>query len=298
MSDICIHSMTGFARQNGVEDVYSWQWELKSVNGKGLDIRIRLPSGADRLEIPARERIGKALKRGNISATLELRRVEVKSASLTINRAYIETLVALQQDLGLLVDQTPPRLTDLLSLRGVMEAPEPEAAQEDTSAQDKAILDGLDAALAALVDTRRSEGRRLSAVLAGHLDLVERLTLEARSAATLQTAAVAAKLKAQVTVLLEGASVPEDRMVAEIALLAAKADPTEEVDRLEAHVAAARELLVADGAVGRKLDFLAQEFNREANTLMSKAAEMAVTRLGLELKTVIDQFREQVQNVE
>jgi uncharacterized protein (TIGR00255 family) len=298
MSVPFLFSMTGYARTVGTEAAFSWQWELKSVNGKGLDLRIRLPGGYDRLEIPARERMGKLLKRGNVNATLDVRRSDAKSAGPTINRAALEAFIARQRDLAGLVDQALPRLEDIIGLRGMSDVVE-ETSETDTGALDAALLRGLDDALAALSETRAGEGRRLGDLLTGHIDAIESLTAQARTAASLQPQAVAEKLRTALAALLdEGQKISEDRLAAEIALLASKADATEELDRLEAHISATRELLAGGGSIGRKLDFLAQEFNREANTLMSKAAEMAVTRLGLELKTVIDQFREQVQNVE
>lgn len=299
MSVSFLFSMTGYARAAGTEAAYSWQWELKSVNGKGLDLRVRLPGGYDRLEITARERMSKILRRGNVNATLEVRRTEGKAAGPTINRAALEAFVARQRDLAGLVDQSLPRLEDIIGLRGMSDAVEETGEVPDTGALDAALLRGLDEALTALSDTRAGEGRRLGDLLTGHLDAIELLTTQARTAASLQPQAVADKLRTALAALLDdGQKISEDRLAAEIALLASKADATEELDRLEAHISATRELLAAGGPIGRKLDFLAQEFNREANTLMSKAAEMAVTRLGLELKTVIDQFREQVQNVE
>jgi uncharacterized protein (TIGR00255 family) len=293
--------MTGFARTGGTEAAHVWQWELKSVNGKGLDLRVRLPSGFDRLDIPARERLGRVLMRGNVSATLEIRRTsEARSQPFQVNHAVLEAFLTLQQQLHGKVSPALPNLTDLLAVRGILEGPETETARPaDTAEQDAHLLAGLEEAVSALQQARAAEGQRLSALLHSHLDQIAALTAEARAAASLQPQALSDKLRRQVAGLLaDGVPVAEERLAQEIAILAAKADATEELDRLEAHVAAGRDLLTAGGAAGRKLDFLAQEFNREANTLVSKASELAVTRLGLELKTVIDQFREQVQNIE
>lgn len=300
-----IASMTGYARTSGSHGALSWAWEAKSVNGRGLDLRLRLPNGLDRLDIPAREALQAALKRGSVSTQLEIKRSSTGRA-VSIDFDLIDRILAAQDRLRSKVDLSLPRLTDLLQLRGVMDVAEGEAVDEATqAAEDAALLAGLAQLLVQLSQARLAEGARLGALLLAHLAEIERLTQEARRLAALQPQAAAERFRQALARLLgDGVApvaedrLPPDRIAAEIALLAVKCDATEELDRLTAHVAQGRDLLAVGGPIGRKLDFLAQEFNREANTLVSKSADIGVTRLGLDLKTAIDQFREQVQNIE
>ncbi len=300
--------MTGYARTSGSHGgshggssgALNWTWEAKSVNGRGLDLRLRLPNGLDRLDIPAREALQAALKRGSVTVQLEIKR-SAAGRAVSIDFDLIDRILAAQDRLHSKVDLSLPRLTDLLQLRGVMEVAEGEAVDDAAQGEeDAALLAGLSQLLAQLSQARLAEGARLGALLLTHLAEIERLTGEARQLAALQPQAAAERFRQALTRLLGDGAAPvaEDRLAAEIALLAVKCDATEELDRLTAHVAQGRDLLAAGGPIGRKLDFLAQEFNREANTLVSKSADIGVTRLGLDLKTAIDQFREQVQNIE
>jgi uncharacterized protein (TIGR00255 family) len=293
-----LSSMTGFARVPGEHEGLAWFWELRSVNGKGLDLRLRLPAGFEALEPPLRERTQKVLKRGNVQAALAITRSE-SQPRLRINETVLEEVLKLAMALRRRLDAPPVSVEGLLQIRGVVEVAEPEPDEGAESARNAALLASYEEALARLAAARRAEGGRLVAVLAGHLDRIAQLTAEARANPALAPEAVRARIAEQVGRLI-GQSPPldSDRLSQEAILAAVRADVREETDRLEAHVAQARELLSAGDAVGRRLDFLAQEFNREANTLCSKSIDTALTRTGLELKTVIDQMREQVQNIE
>lgn len=299
--------MTGFARAEGADPTRpgtTCTWEVRSVNGKGLEVRWRIPPGYEGLEIAVREAANRHFKRGNLSVTLSVSRAEEQPA-YRINEALLDQVMALiarwQRERGADADVASPRLDGLLSLRGVLEpVTEGEPSLEAREARDAALVTILDDALQKLAAARAEEGARLEAVLTDHLDTIAALTGQAAEAAALRPDAVKARLKDQVAALLESQSqISEDRLATELALLAVKGDVREELDRLRAHIAQARELIAGDnGPVGRRLDFLCQEFNREANTLCSKAQDVALTRIGLELKAVIDQFREQVQNIE
>jgi len=291
-------SMTGYARSEGAQDGVSWYWEARSVNSKGQDIRCRVPPGQDALDAAARDAAGKAFKRGSISLSLQVDRGERKT-ELKINDAALDQILALQQSLSDRVDASPPRLDVLLSVRGIAETTELPEDEETVARRDRAMRDSLADTLARLAEARVAEGGRLMTVLQAQLADVARLTAAAAGVAETQPAQLRARLEQQVADLLEAKiGVSEERLAQEAALLAGKADVREEIDRLNSHIEAARALLEDGGVVGRKLDFLCQEFNREANTLCSKATDIALTRIGLDLKAVIEQFREQVQNVE
>lgn len=302
-----IASMTGFARAEGPDPTRpgtTCTWEVRSVNGKGLETRWRIPPGYDGLEIAVREAVGRRLKRGNVSVTLSVSRVE-EQVSYRINEALLDQIMQAarhwQIKTGDIAGVKAPRLDGLLALKGVLEpVGETDDLPEDREARDAALIAILDEGLTALAEARSAEGARMEAILAGHLDTIADLVEQAAGTADLRPEAVKARLKEQVAALLDAQTqISEDRLAQELALLAVKGDVREELDRLRAHIGQARDLLAADkGPVGRRLDFLCQEFNREANTLCSKAQDVALTRIGLDLKAVIDQFREQVQNIE
>jgi len=294
-----IHSMTGFARAEGQDDDCSWGWEARSVNGKGLDVRCRLPTGFEALEQRVRERAKQTLRRGNVSLTLTLTRTRA-AALRRLNEDVFNSIAALLPDLAARVpDATPASLDGLLALRGVLESGDEGFTDAQMEQLEPSLMAGLDVALAALTDMRTAEGGRLAEVLSGQIDAIDELSAEAAKLAAVQPDTIARRLKEQVEALLgEVPPLPAERLAQEAALLMTKADVSEELDRLAAHVAAARELMSADAAIGRKLDFLCQEFNREANTLCSKSADVDLTRVGLDLKAAIEQFREQVQNIE
>lgn len=288
--------MTGFARAEGETGGLSWVWEARSVNGRGLDVRCRLPSGLDRLDPVVRAEVAKHLKRGNVSLTLSVSRA-AGAPPFTVDRSVLDQVLALQSDLMGRVDRAPPRLENLLQIPGVLERGGPAEAIDE--AAEKALLAGFSQALKRLVAARAEEGQRLGAVLLGQVEEIERLAAEAASSASLRPDAVKERLKAQIRELLDAVpALPEERLAQELALMAAKGDIREELDRLSAHVGQARDMLKEGGAIGRRLDFLSQEFNRESNTLCSKSQDVTLTRIGIQLKSVIDQFREQIQNVE
>jgi len=288
--------MTGFARATGESDGRSWNWEVKSVNGKGLDVRCRLPSGSDALEATVRAQAGERLKRGNLSVSLTVKRDQAQGqyrVNEDLLRHLLETAIA--------TDTTfQPRVDVLMSVKGVVEtADEADEDEDQKKARDAKMLIDLGVALNALATMRGEEGQRLGVVLSAQVDEIERLTGAAAALAENQPAAIRARLVASLADLLGAApALSEDRLMQETALLATRADVREELDRLRAHIAAARQLIADGNVVGRKLDFLCQEFTREANTLCSKAQDVVMTRIGIELKTVIEQFREQVQNIE
>lgn len=298
---VSIASMTGYARAEGRDASTSWLWEAKSVNGKGLDVRCRLPHGLDGVEIAARDLTTRKLKRGNVQLSLNLTAV-AQGPGLRVNKEFLEELVALVDELGPSHQNiAPARWDGLLAVKGVLEAANgDEAESEETRAvREAAIKADLEAVLDSLAAMRLTEGERIQAVLASQLDEIEILAERAGGTAALRPEALRERLRQQVAAVLEAApSLAEDRIAQEVALIAVKSDVREELDRLRAHVAAARDLIAQGGAVGRKLDFLSQEFNREANTLCSKSSDVELTRIGLDLKAVIDQFREQVQNIE
>ncbi|MGR3315557.1 YicC/YloC family endoribonuclease [Roseovarius indicus] len=295
-----LRSMTAFAAAKGAQDGFSWTWEMRSVNGKGLDLRLRVPDWVDGLEAGLRARAGKALGRGNVSLNLRLVRDDGAGA-LAVNAAQLEDVLTAMAEvenraMARGVTLAPATAADLLGLRGVLDTG---AGEDDTTALCKTLLADFETVLAAFLDMRATEGRALAAVLTAQLDDIERLTGEAAQAAEARRPEMEQAFKAALARVMETADTADEARIAqEMALIAVKADVTEELDRLRAHVAAARDLLAAGSPVGRKLDFLSQEFNREANTLCSKAQNKALTATGLELKTVIDQMREQVQNVE
>ena len=292
-------SMTGFARAAGQNEALSWTWEVKSVNGRGLDARLRLPGGFEALEPKLRAALAARLRRGNVHVTLQVRRMAV-AAGLRVNDEMLDWLVGevrrLEGRLGL--NAAPVDPAALLAMRGVIEVEEedPAALLETAGA---ALLESFETALDELVAMRRAEGARLAEALRAQVDRIAELAKAARDNPARSPEAIRARLREQVRRLLEAdGELDEGRLYQEAVLLAARADIEEELDRLDSHVAAARELLAADEAVGRRLDFLAQEFNREANTLCAKSNDAEITRIGLALKAVIDQFREQVQNIE
>jgi len=292
-----LESMTGYGRAESSDGRLIWIWDLRSVNGRSQDIRLRLPSGFDALDPDIRAQLKKSVGRGNISVTLTVKPIEPTGA-LRFNREALEEILALQRALGDKVDQSPPRLDVLLTVRGIAEAPD--AAEEEgvVEARKAAVMASFEEALAEFAAARRQEGEALHGVLTAHLDRVEADVEAARSLATTAPEALFARLRAQVDALVgPGQELSAERLHQEAALLATKADVREELDRLVAHVAAARDMLAAGGQIGRKLDFLCQEFNREANTLCSKAADIELTQIGLALKTTVDQMKEQIQNV-
>ena len=293
-----ISSMTGFARSSGEHQGLFWQWEIKSVNGKALDVRLRLPQGFEALETPVRGAVGQAFKRGNLQVSLSLSG-QLARETMRLNQEILDRLVEAGEALRERIGGEALRADVLLSIRGVVEVaaiPEEEAQVERRNA---AMLESFGEALAALAVARREEGLRLHAVLSQQVTRIAELSAAARANPARSAEAVRARLAEQVSRLMDtGAALDPDRLHQEAVIAATRADIQEELDRLDSHVEAAFQLLSSHEAIGRKFDFLAQEFNREANTLCSKASDRTLSMIGLDLKTLIDQMREQVQNIE
>ncbi|WP_232279521.1 YicC/YloC family endoribonuclease [Roseobacter sp. AzwK-3b] len=295
-----LNSMTAFASGKGAFGPQSWTWELRSVNGKGLDLRLRLPDWIEGLEPALRARLSSCLARGNISLGLRVQS-EDRAGRLAVNEAALDDILAAMarvearaQETGVTLAPSTP--ADLVAMRGVLDSA---TTETETGPLRDAILADFEAPLADFLAMRAAEGAALSTILSDQLDQIASLTEQAGQAAETRRADMAGILRTQLARIMDNADGADaGRIAQELALIAVKSDVTEEIDRLRAHVAAARALLAESAPIGRKLDFLSQEFNREANTLCSKAQNTALTAIGLDLKAVIDQMREQVQNVE
>lgn len=291
-----LNSMTGFARADGSAKGVRWYWEVKSVNGRGLDIRVRLPQGHDQLEPKIREAAAKRFVRGSLTVNLNAQR-EAVAVEVRVNEAALAQVLRAVDEVRRLTGAPPPSADGLLALRGVLDVAEADSSLDADVAA--AMLASLESALLALASARAAEGQRLTAVLTAHIDEIERLTRQVQTSPSRTPEAIAARLAEQVAKLTDASSTFDPaRLHQEAILIATRSDVEEEIQRLAAHVASARALLAESQPAGRKFDFLAQEFNREANTLTSKAIDMDISRAGLALKTVIDQMREQVQNIE
>ena len=295
---MALSSMTGFARGHGVAGTYAWAWEIKSVNSKGLDFKLRLPPGWDAVEAPARARAAEVLARGSVFANLTVSRQGAMPAA-QVNEPVLAAVLSVLKGLAGKIDAAPPTLDGILALKGVMEVSEAQESEEERRAAEAAVVAGFGAAVASLAQMRRVEGEALGRVLTARLSEISALASRADAAPGRKTEAVKARLAEQIAALLETSQrFDPDRLHQEAILLATKADIREELDRLAAHVAQAKMLLAGGGPIGRKLDFLSQELNRESNTLCAKANDVELTNIGLELKAVVEQFREQVQNLE
>ncbi|HEY2137550.1 MAG TPA: YicC/YloC family endoribonuclease [Xanthobacteraceae bacterium] len=293
-----LSSMTGFARHQGAAGPYGWAWEIRSVNAKGLDLRLRLPPGWDAIEPALRARAAEVVARGTLHVTLSVAREGVPPV-VKVNREVLAAVIATLNSLAGQVEAAPARLDGILAIKGVIEVADADEREEDRAAAQAAVVKGFDGALAELAKMRRHEGDALGRVLATRLADMAALVARAEAAPGRQAEAIKARLAEQIAALLDASErLDPDRLHQEAILIATKADIREELDRLTAHVAQATKMLRDGGAVGRKLDFLAQEFNRETNTLCAKAGDMELTNIGLELKSLVEQFREQVQNLE
>jgi uncharacterized protein (TIGR00255 family) len=293
-----LSSMTGYARAQGAVPGVAFLVEVKSVNARGLDVRMRLAPGHDFMEVELRRRIGAAITRGALTFTLNVER-EGEGGKVVINEQALATVLAALQRVESMLEAAPPTLDGILNLKGVLEQHEMPLTAEAEEALGAAILKATDQAIADLVRARREEGGRLASVLIERIDEIAALTKAAELHPGRSRDAILERLRQQIADLKEaGVGLPEERLAQEAMLLATKSDIREELDRLTAHIASARQLIAGGGPVGRKLDFLAQEFNREANTLCSKSNAVELTGIGLDLKAVIDQLREQVQNIE
>jgi uncharacterized protein (TIGR00255 family) len=295
---MALSSMTGFARAQGVSGPYAWAWELKSVNAKGFDLRLRLPQGWDAVDAPVRAKAAEALARGTVYGNLSVERQGVVP-TVTINEDVLNAVLGAVDKLKGRIGAAPPSVDGILGLKGVIEVGEQEVGADQRAAAEAAVMTGFASALADLVKARRDEGAALARMLTMRLDEIAALTERAEKAPGRQAEAIKARLAEQVAVLLEaGNRFDPERLHQEAILLASKADIREELDRLGAHVAQAKKLIGGGGPVGRRLDFLSQELNRESNTLCAKSNDVELTNIGLELKSVVEQFREQVQNLE
>jgi uncharacterized protein (TIGR00255 family) len=298
MMPMTLASMTGFARRHGTSGSYAWAWELKSVNAKGLDLRLRLPPGWDAVEIPVRTRAAEVLTRGTVYGTLTAERRGV-APIVRVNEPVLAAALATIRSLEGRVEAAPPRLDGILALKGVIEVIDEDEKEEDRRAAEAAVVAGFGETVAELAAMRRHEGAALSEILSQRLNEIATLAARADAAPGRRAEAVKARIAEQVALLLEASSrFDPDRLHQEAILIASKADIREELDRLTSHVAQINHLMRQGGSIGRRLDFLAQELNREANTLCAKSNDVELTNIGLELKSVVEQFREQVQNLE
>jgi uncharacterized protein (TIGR00255 family) len=295
---MALSSMTGFARGHGVSGSYAWAWEVKSVNGKGLDLRLRFPPGWDAIEVAVRAQAAERLARGSIQANLTVERSGAVPV-VRINAAVLDAVLTTLKELAPRVEASPPSLDGLLALKGVMEVGDAEEREEERRSAEAAVTAGFAEVLGALAEMRQCEGAALGRVLAARLGEISALALRGEATPGRRPEAIRARLAEQVaTLLAQSERFDPDRLHQEAILIATKADVREELDRLAAHVAQAQLLIGQGGPIGRRLDFLAQELNREANTLCAKANDVELTNIGLELKAAVEQFREQVQNVE
>ncbi|MDC7788981.1 YicC family protein [Rhodoplanes sp. TEM] len=295
---MALSSMTGFARSHGTSGPYAFAWEIKSVNAKGLDVRLRLPPGWDAVEAPARARAAEVLSRGTVYANLTVDRPGAQPV-VRVNDAVLAAVLETLKGLSGRVEAEPPRLDGILGIKGVVEVVEADESEEVRRAAEAALVAGFATALDGLAAMRRHEGEALGRLLGQRLGEISALVARAEAAPGRKAEAIRQRLADQVAALLETSErFDADRLHQEAILIASKADVREELDRLVAHVAQAKSLIAKGGAVGRRLDFLSQELNREANTVCSKSNDLELTNIGLELKSVVEQFREQVQNLE
>ncbi|MDE0175167.1 MAG: YicC family protein [Defluviicoccus sp.] len=297
-ADCALQSMTGFARAEGGDGEVRWSWEVRSVNGRNLDLRVRTPHGHDALEPRARALAAERFSRGSLSLHLTIAQAG-RAPEIRVNEDVLERLLEIHRSLQDRHGAPPARLEALMALPGVLERIEAEETESDRDRRLGAIADTLAGALDGLAAARYEEGERLGSVVNRQLDEIDSLARAAAASAAVQPERIRDRVRDQIAALLDAKpAVAEDRLAQEVAYLAARADIREEIDRLTGHVASARELMSGGGPVGRRLDFLCQEFNREANTLCSKSTDMDLTRIGLDLKAAVEGLREQVQNLE
>jgi uncharacterized protein (TIGR00255 family) len=293
-----LSSMTGFARSHGASGSYVFEWELKSVNAKGFDLRLRLPPGWEELEAFAKKRAAEVLSRGTIYANFNVKRTNAQS-TIRVNEDVLGSVLRVAGALASKIDAVAPSIDGLLGIKGVIEVVEPEVDEAEDKAAKEAAAAAFDQALAHLVEMRRREGSALGQILLQRMDEIERLANKAEAAPGRKPEAIKARLAEQIAMLMETSDrFDPDRLSQEALLIATKADIREELDRIASHIAQTRDMIGKGGAIGRRLDFLAQEFNREVNTCCSKSNDIELTNTGLEMKNVVEQFREQVQNLE
>jgi len=295
---MALSSMTGFARSHGTSGPYAFEWELKSVNAKGFDFRMRLPPGWDDVELAARKRATELLSRGTVYANLTVKRSSAAS-TIRVNPDVLNAVVKIAAELAGRIDAVAPSIDGLMAMKGVIEVAEPEADEAEDQAARVAVSAAFEQALASLVEMRKREGTTLGDILTQRLNEIETLAAKAEAAPGRKPEAIRARLAEQIATLLDASDrFDSDRLTQEALMIATRADIREELDRIASHVSQARDLIGKGGPVGRRLDFLSQEFNREVNTCCSKSNDLELTNTGLELKNVVEQFREQVQNLE
>ena len=293
-----LSSMTGFARSHGASGPYAFEWELKSVNAKGFDLRLRLPPGWEELEALAKKRAAEVLSRGTVYANFNVKRTNAQS-TVRVNEDVLASILRVAGSLASKIDAVAPSIDGLLAIKGVIEVVEPEADETEEKAAKDAAAAAFDQALVNLVDMRQREGNALGQILLQRMDEIERLAKKAETAPGRKPDAIKARLAEQIALLMETSDrFDPDRLNQEALLIATKADIREELDRIASHIAQTRDMIAKGGPIGRRLDFLAQEFNREVNTCCSKSNDIELTNTGLEMKNVVEQFREQVQNLE
>jgi uncharacterized protein (TIGR00255 family) len=295
---MALSSMTGFARSHGTSGPYAFEWELKSVNAKGFDLRMRLPPGWDELEPLTRKRAAEVLSRGTVYANLTVKRANALS-TVRVNEDVLASVVKIAGELAGRIDAVAPSIDGLLAIKGVIEVVEPDSDEAEDTAAKAAAAAAFEQALNHLIEMRKREGVTLGQILSQRMDEIESLMKKAEAAPGRKPEAIKARLAEQIAALLETSDrFDPDRLSQEAVMIAAKADIREELDRIASHISQAREMIRKGGAIGRRLDFLAQEFNREVNTCCSKSNDLELTNTGLEMKNVVEQFREQVQNLE
>jgi uncharacterized protein (TIGR00255 family) len=295
---MALSSMTGFARSHGTSGPYAFEWELKSVNAKGFDLRMRLPPGWDELEPLTRKRAAEVLSRGTVYANLTVKRANALS-TVRVNEDVLASVVKIAGELAGRIDAVAPSIDGLLAIKGVIEVVEPDSDEAEDTAAKAAAAAAFEQALNHLIEMRKREGVTLGQILSQRMDEIESLLKKAEAAPGRKPEAIKVRLAEQIAALLETSDrFDPDRLSQEAVMIAAKADIREELDRIASHISQAREMIRKGGAIGRRLDFLAQEFNREVNTCCSKSNDLELTNTGLEMKNVVEQFREQVQNLE
>ena len=293
-----LSSMTGFARSHGASGPYAFEWEVKSVNAKGFDLRLRLPPGWEELEAFAKKRAAEVLSRGTVYANFNVKRANAQS-TVRVNEDVLASVLRVAASLANKIDAVAPSIDGLLAIKGVIEVVEPDADETEDKAAKDAAAAAFEQALTNLVEMRRREGSALSQILLQRMDEIERLAKKAETAPGRKPEAIKVRLAEQIAVLMETSDrFDPDRLSQEALLIATKADIREELDRIASHIAQTRDMIAKGGPIGRRLDFLAQEFNREVNTCCSKSNDIELTNTGLEMKNVVEQFREQVQNLE
>jgi uncharacterized protein (TIGR00255 family) len=295
---MALSSMTGFARSQGSSGPYTFEWELKSVNAKGFDFRVRLPAGWDDMEPLVRKRASDVLTRGTVYANLTVKRVASLSV-VRVNEGVLASILKVASDLSAKIGAAAPTVDGLLGMKGVIETIEPENDEAEDQTARQPVMAAFESALNNLIAMRKREGATLGQILSQRLQEIERLAAQADVAPGRKPDAIKARLAEQIAALLETSDrFDPDRLSQEAIMIAARADVREELDRIASHIAQARELIGKGGAIGRRLDFLSQEFNREVNTTCSKSNDLELTNVGLEMKNIVEQFREQVQNLE